>query len=147
MEEFAKVLSTIGLSSVKHFFGGVAAAGYGYGFLEAVLYTAIGGLLGVLFFIFLSQSLQHFWRYLFPNRKPKRKFSRMSRFVVKVKQRFGLAGIAFITPWILTVPVGTMISCGLYPNKTRVFTAHALSVVMWSFIGGGLAQPLAMLFH
>ena len=149
MEEVLKALSTIGVSSIKHFFGGVAAAGYNYSYLEAFAYTAIGGILGVAFFIFLSQSAQKLYAYIFPKKKNKkrRKFTRFTRFIVRIKQRFGLAGIAFITPWFLTVPVGTMISCGLYSDKRKVFIYQSASILVWSLIGGGLAQPIASLMH
>ncbi len=149
MEEVLKALSTIGLSSIKHMMGGVAAAGYAYTYLETFCYTAIGGILGVAFFIFLSQTAQNLFQYIFPNKrkKIKPKFSRFSRFVVWVKQRFGLAGIAFITPWFLTVPVGTMISCGLYRDKRKVFIYQSVSILIWSLIGGGLAQYIARLLH
>lgn len=149
MEEVLKALSTIGLSSIKHMMGGVAAASYDYTYLEAFTYTAIGGILGVAFFIFLSKTAQNFFSYIFPKKKKKkkRKFTKFSRFIVRVKQRFGLAGIAFITPWFLTVPVGTMISCGLYRDKRKVFIYQSASILIWSLIGGGLAQPIAALLH
>lgn len=147
MEEALKIISTIGISSVKHMLGGVTAAGFGYSYLEAFLLTAVGGVIGVAFFIFLSQSAQNVYRSIFPRKKPKRKFTRMSRFIVRIKQRFGLAGIAFITPWLLTIPVGVMLACGLYRNKARVFVFQSVSIVIWSLIGGGLAQPISALLH
>lgn len=147
MEEALKIISTIGISSVKHMLGGVTAAGFGYSYMEAFLYTAVGGIIGVAFFIFLSQSAQKVYASIFPKKKKRRKFTRMSRFIVRIKLRFGLAGIAFITPWLLTIPVGTMIACGLYRDKRRVFLFQSVSIVIWSLIGGGLAQPIAALLH
>lgn len=147
MEEALKIISTIGISSVKHMLGGVTAAGFNYTYFEAFVYTAVGGVLGVAFFIFLSESAQKVYQTIFPKKKPRRKFTRMSRFIVRIKMRFGLAGLAFITPWLLTIPVGTLISCGLYKNKMRVFAFQSASIVIWSLIGSGLAQPIANLIH
>jgi len=131
--------------------GGVTAAAYGYSYLESFIYMSIGGILGVAAFMFLSQSISKVTAYFSfrkkKKKKVKRKFTRMNRFIVRVKQRFGLAGIAFITPWFLTVPVGTMISCGLYNDKRKVFLYQSASILIWSLIGGGLAESINGLFH
>ncbi len=147
MEEVLAALSTIGISSVKHLFGFATAATYNYSYIEAFLYPALGGIMGVAFFIFLSHTAQKFYQSIFPKKKKKRTFTRMSRFIVKVKRRFGLAGIAFITPWFLTIPIGTMLSCRLYRNKNRVFIYQAASILIWSLIGSGIAQPISAWLH
>ena len=147
MEEILAAASTIGISSVKHMMGFAAAATYQYSYVEAFIYPAIGGILGVAFFIFLSHTAQKLVQSIFPKKKKRRTFTRMSRLIVTVKRRFGLAGIAFLTPWILTIPVGTLLSCRLYRNKNRVFLYQTVSVVIWSLIGGGIAQPIANLLH
>lgn len=151
MQEVLNALSTIGISAVKHMMGGVTAAAYGYSYMESFIYLSIGGILGVTVFMFLSDYVTKFFGFFSfrkkKKKKPKRKFSRISRFIVRVKQRFGLAGIAFITPWFLTVPVGTMISCGLYNDKRKVFIYQTASILIWSLIGSGLAETIGGLFH
>lgn len=145
--KLAKVASVIGLSTFKHTLGGVPlAAGYGFSFWEIVLTTCIGGLLGVLFFLFLASSLQALIKTYFPRKKTPKKFSKRNRFIVRVKKNFGLAGIAFITPWFLSIPLGTIISLGIYKDKKKIFLFQGLSVVVWSVIGAGIASPIASLF-
>lgn len=145
--KFVQVLTAIGLSAVKHTLGGVPlAAGFGFSYLETAGYTALGGMIGVGIFVLFAHLFQRILDRAFPNKK-KRKFSRKTRFIVRVKRSFGLGGIAFITPSLLSIPVGTVISCGIYPNKTRVFLFQSLSIVFWSFLGAGLVQPLMQIFH
>lgn len=144
-----QVASTIGLSTFKHTLGGVPlAAGFGFSYMEVALYTALGGIAGIIIFIFLSQLFSSLWNRAFPNRKKKKKkvFTKKARFIVRVKQRFGLAGIAFITPWLLSVPVGTIISYSIYQDRTRVFLYQTASVLFWSFLGAALARPIAQIF-
>lgn len=145
----AKILSAVGLSTFEHTLGGVPlAAGYGFSFWEVAIYTAIGGIIGVGFFLLLASSFQATLRRWFPRKKKKKVFSRKNRFIVRVKRNFGLAGIAFLTPWFLSVPVGTFISFGIYKNRSKVFLYQSASIILWSFLGAALAQPLAaMLAH
>ncbi|MFN8396770.1 MAG: hypothetical protein U0176_19245 [Bacteroidia bacterium] len=147
--KLAKIISAVGLSTFKHTLGGVPlAAGYGFSYWEVAIYTAIGGIIGVGFFLLLASSFQHTLRKWFPRKKKKKVFSRKNRFIVRVKKSFGLAGIAFLTPWFLSVPIGTFISFGIYKNRKKVFLYQSASIILWSFLGAALAQPLAaMLMH
>ncbi|MCI0446804.1 hypothetical protein L0152_26840, partial [bacterium] len=47
---------------------------------------------------------------------------------------FGLAGVAFITPCIISIPVGSIIAANLYKNKARVLAYLFGSLVLWSLI-------------
>ncbi|MEY3443079.1 MAG: hypothetical protein RLZZ519_1360 [Bacteroidota bacterium] len=145
--KLAKIISAAGLSTFKHTLGGVPlAAGYGFSYWEVVLYTAIGGIVGVGFFMLLASSFQSTVKKRYRRKKPKRTFTRKNRFIVKIKKNFGLAGIAFLTPWFLSIPLGTFISLGIYKSPRKVFLYQSVAIVFWSFLGAGLAQPIASLF-
>jgi hypothetical protein len=145
--KLVKIASAIGLSTIKHTLGGVPlAAGYGFSYLEVVLYTAIGGILGMGFFLLLASSFAATLRKWFPKKPGRKIFSRRNRFLVKVKKNFGLAGIAFLTPWFLSIPLGTIISFGIYKSRRKVLLYQSIAIIFWSFLGAGLAQPIASLF-
>ena len=151
MEEFLKILSTIALSGVKHTFGGVPlAAGYGFSYIEIALYCTIGGIVGSVAFMFFQRGIEFVWRKVFPQKRKKRTFTWKNKLVVRVKQRFGLWGIAFITPPLLSIPVGTIIASSLWKQKGRVLFALTLSVIFWSFTGAAVANKIvdlaAMIF-
>jgi hypothetical protein len=145
--KLAKIVSVVGLSTFKHTLGGVPlAAGYGFSYWEVMLFSAIGGIIGVGFFLLLASSFQATLKKWFPRKKKKKVFSRKNRFIVRVKKNFGLAGIAFLTPWFLSVPLGTFISFGIYKDRWKVFLYQSVSIIVWSFLGAALAQPIASLF-
>lgn len=146
MEEILKILSTIGLSAIKHTFGGIPlASAYGFSYLEIALYCTIGGIVGAVAFMYFSQFILFLWRKVFPKKEAKKVFTWRNKFVVRVKQRFGLWGIAFITPPLLSIPVGTMIASSMWKSKTRVFIALSTSVVFWSFTGAAVADQITRL--
>lgn len=139
-----QIASTIGLSAIKHTFGGLPmAAGFGFSYLEVAAFTAIGGIIGVAAFLFLAESIKAFSNRYFPSKKAKRIFTKKNRFIVKVKQRFGLAGIAFLTPSILSVPIGTMVAASIFRDRKKVFLYLSMAVLIWSFGGAALLHPLA----
>ncbi len=142
VEEILKILSVISVSSFKHTFLGIPlAAGYGYNLLEVTLYTALGGTIGLIGFMYFSKFVLYWYKRFFP--KKRRKFTRMNRFIVRVRQRFGLYGIAFITPPLLSIPIGTLIASSIYSNKKRVFLFLFTSILFWSFAGACLTRPIA----
>jgi hypothetical protein len=145
--KLVKIISAVGLSTFKHTLGGVPlAAGYGFSYFEVAIYTAIGGIFGVGFFLLLASSFKSTLSKWFPRKKKKKIFNRRNRFIVKIKKNFGLAGIAFLTPWFLSIPLGTIISFGIYKNRKKVFLYQSGSILFWSFLGAALAQPIASLF-
>lgn len=123
------------------------AAGFGFSYLEVAFYTALGGILGVVVFVSLAESIKVLKAKYFPSKKKKRVFTYKNRMIVKVKRNFGLAGIAFISPWLLSVPIGTLIACSMYRDRRKVFLYQSLGIIFWSFGGAAIVQPIAQLFH
>ena len=107
---------------------------YDYNFGEAMLLAVLGGMMGVVFFSYTRDMLKLLWYKYFPRRQPRRRFTPYNRFLVRVKQRFGLAGIAFLTPVVLTVPVGAFIASSMYKNKPVVFAYMFAAFVFWSLL-------------
>lgn len=64
--------------------------------------------------------------------KTKRIFSRKSRLFVRMKIKYGLPGIAFLTPILLSVPVGTFIATKLTHNKTKIFLYITVAILLWA---------------
>jgi Sec-independent protein secretion pathway component TatC len=143
-EEILKALSVILSSSLKHTLVGIPlAATYGFKYWQIVLYTVIGGVAGLLVFMFLEQQVERLWRRFFPLKEKKKVFTRKTRFIIFVKKNFGLYGIAFLTPAILSIPVGTVIASALYKDKRRVFIFITVAIIFWSLLGGALANEIS----
>jgi len=146
MEEFWEILTVMLISSTKHVFGPPSGYVAGFNMLEVILYTSIGGIAGVFFFMYFASTMKkgYLW-YLKKRGKTPRKFTKTNRFIVRVKQRFGLYGLAFITPPIISVPIGAVIVATIYKNKVRAFTFLAAGVLFWSVVGSSIFGPIAKL--
>jgi hypothetical protein len=159
MGEFLKVLLIILVSSVKFVAGPTFAyfdENYEFTFLETVLYCVTGGMLGVWIFTFFSLEIQmviswmrirllkllkgktlivragHEEDLVHPIATEKKIFSKKSRRFVKIWRRYGMAGVAFITPVIISIPVGTVILNLFEDNKAKIFIYMFFSILFWS---------------
>ncbi|HPS45578.1 MAG TPA: hypothetical protein PKZ21_00270 [Bacteroidales bacterium] len=143
------------LSALKFLLAPPLSFKLGFNFLQTVITTTIGGVLGVLFFFFLSELIIRLFKKIWPsiklffvnkkNRtipysiKPvkatiKKKFSFKNKFIVKTRLKYGLWGIAILTPILLSIPLGTFLANRYYKNKKSVIFSLAISVVCWSII-------------
>ena len=137
-----KLLPLFLLSMVK-FVVGVPSAkvAFDLNFIELLLFSTTSGIAGVATFLFLGKWIFKGWDILrarfFPPKqhRKKKKFSRNSRIMVKIIRKYGLPGIAFITPTIISIPVGTMLAEALYKHQPRmVFLYLSGSVILWALI-------------
>jgi len=122
------------LSGVK-FIAGIAWAAFvgKFGFWPCVLLSVSGGMLGVYLFATLDLKILNFFNKLFKIKKRTYvKFSKRARFMVKLKSGYGLAGIAFLTPILLQVPIGTFLAMRLIKNKWKVSLYMLFSFFFYS---------------
>ncbi len=106
-------------------------------FIETILFTNAGGIIGVIVSLYFSKGLIYIWNKLKSKKvknKNKRKFSKYNRRLVLIKSRYGMPGIALLTPVILSIPVGTFLTAKYYGNKKQSYLLLILSQVAWSLI-------------
>ncbi len=60
------------------------------------------------------------------------KINRKTRLMVRIKNSFGLPGIAFLTPILLSIPVGVLMATVLTSNKRKIFSSMFVSLLFWS---------------
>lgn len=134
-----EIFITILLATVK--FGmtfPLAILEFRFNFLETILWINLGGILGIYFFAYLSDELNSWINSTFRNgkikEKPKRIFTKRNRRIVRIKQRYGLAGIAATTPILLSIPIGVFLVVRYYPRVRTRFLALITANVVWSLI-------------
>ncbi|PRY98224.1 hypothetical protein [Marinilabilia salmonicolor] len=108
-------------------------------FTETILYTNIGGFIGIIVSLFFSKGLLLLWNKIFPGKagskkKQKKKFTKSNRRLVRIKTKYGMPGIAILTPVLLSIPIGTFLTTKYYGKKRTNFLFLALIQVIWSFI-------------
>ncbi|MBI5541889.1 MAG: hypothetical protein HY951_17665 [Bacteroidia bacterium] len=153
---FYKISILLLVSSVKFIFAFPLALGYKFSFIETLSYTSLGGMLGVIFFAFISDELIIFYnwfvhvymhnhpksrsfgksikdgyRKIFP-KKEKKIFSKKSKRFVRIKQSWGLAGISILTPLILSIPIGTFLTIRFFKRSKKTILILCSSVLFWS---------------
>ncbi len=117
----------------------VAVYGFNMSFLQTVLFTNIGGVLGIVVFGILAKSLLVLYRRFWPQklkfqRKKKRTFSKRNRRLVRFKKKYGLPGIVVLTPVLLSIPVGTFLIVKYYGKQKQNYVYLFLCQLAWSIL-------------
>jgi hypothetical protein len=120
----------------------LAVMQFKFSFYETILWTNVGGILGIYFFAFLSEKAIVWWARLFRNKRadrnnnPREKkiFTKKNRRIIRIKQRYGLIGIAITTPFLLSIPLGTFLVVRYYKTSKVKFTYLIASNLVWSAI-------------
>lgn len=134
-----EILGIFLLSSIKFGIAGVPAAVFAkFSLFKTLTVTISGGVAGTIFFTYLSEwvilGIAKLRARLFGPPKPKRKFTRMNRLIVTVKRKFGLIGLAIITPSLLSIPLGVFLAVRYYPNKQKIILYMCISIVCWAVV-------------
>ncbi len=117
-----------------------------FSFLETILWTNVGGIIGIYFFAFLSEKLIAWWKRTFrrsnrhlleDEQQVKKVFTRRNRRIVRTKQKYGLIGIALITPFLLSIPVGVFLVVRYYRHSRAKFLYLIAANLLWSVIYTG----------
>ena len=150
---FIKILSLLLISSVKFVWAfPVAQYEYHLTFFETIVITSGGGIIGIFFFAFLSDFIIRFWFRFYHKTKnhhftirffprfhkkiipQKPVFTKTNKRYIKVKQKFGILGISFLTPALLSIPIGTFLAIRFYKRRLLTLVCLSGSVVFWSVV-------------
>jgi uncharacterized membrane protein len=170
VEEFLKILTLILISSVKFAFGPSFAymnQKYDFTWFETNIYSIMGGMMGVIIFMHLSEWIVKVWFqlrvYLFHKKEKRRElfsapvadiedeieihyqyvdrkmpqkkiFSRRSRRMVKIWKKYGLLGLAALTPVLFSIPIGIFFIGRLEKNRNKIVLYMFISITCWSLI-------------
>ena len=105
-------------------------------FMRIMPLTIAGGIVGNVFFTHLSAAiLKALHRYRVRHHLIHRRkiFTKLNRRVIRIKQRFGLTGIAFITPLFLSTPFGAFVAERFFKDKRKIIVYLSISTILWAF--------------
>lgn len=135
-EELAKIASIFFLTMFKFIAGPALGYAAGFSFLGSVAITVAGMMASVILFTFLGEFLREkLLARFFKNRK---KFTPRNRRFVKIWKKYGLNGVAFLTPLILTPIGGTLVLANFGAPKGNVLVAMLLSAMFWALFFCGI---------
>ncbi|MGF1533425.1 MAG: hypothetical protein ACFCUI_06965 [Bernardetiaceae bacterium] len=117
-------------SSVKFIFGPVGGFLAGLNGWEMFFLTVLGMMSSVVVLTFFGLWLRVRWQRFLGRRS--RRFTPRNRKLVLTWRKYGLIGVAFLTPVLFSPVVGTMIAVSFGERKERIIFHMAWSAVFWA---------------
>lgn len=115
--------------------------------LETFVCTVLGMMLTVVLIILLGEFINSIDFGFFPKEKKKKSpFNRRNRWAIKIRQRLGLWGVAFLTPIVFTPPFGAALAVAFRYRKAEIFLKMLVSAVVWAVIQVTLFLNFSHLF-
>jgi hypothetical protein len=130
LEELAKAIPVYFSSMLKFIFGPLGGYVAGLNIVTTILTTVAGMMTVVLGFTFFGDFLRDkVFKSFFQNR---RKFSDRNRKFVRLWRKYGLVGVAALTPVLLTPIGGTLLAVSFGTPRNRLIFAMFVSASVWS---------------
>ena len=130
-----------------------ASVAAGAEFYQTIVGGIFGGCSGITIYLYSLDFLLKTYKKHLHNKKlqshveiPKKKkpiFTKRNRMIVRLMQKYGLNGIAFLTP-LLSLPLGVFIAERInekfIQNRQKVLLYLCVSMVIWTFILTGISH-------
>ena len=129
--EILKYLSVYLISMVKFFAGPLTGVAVGLSYLETVLLTIAGMMTTVIIFSIIGRAFSKWWSKR-QRAKNRPMFSKKNRRIIQIWKKFGVVGVAFLTPILLTPIVGTVVAALFGAPRKQIFIHMLWSSVIWS---------------
>lgn len=114
----------------------------GLSFWEQLAVTTSGGVTGVIVFTYLGDTIRTWiarWRRRPPPSFPSQRWARLW-------EKYGLWGIALLTPPILSPPIGTAIALAFGTPRNLITLRMTISMVLWGLFFAGAGDGLHRLW-
>jgi hypothetical protein len=138
-------ISLATLATIKFMFSAIPGPALGLNYVETVISIFVGAVISAAFFFFSAEyfmqraqkkriNLMHEALKKGETIAQKKVFSRMNKGVVRLKLRFGKIGICFWAPFLLSVPVGSIIVAKFYGKYSFTFLYVILGMLINSLL-------------
>jgi hypothetical protein len=132
LNPFLKYITVIVSSMVKFIFGPFEGLALGLPMLDTAISTALGMMISVVLITFFY----HFLKVkVFPRFSEKRKlFTPGNRRKVRIWNKYGIFGVSFLTPVILSPIGGALIANAFGEKKYKIFLWMTIMALIWSVV-------------
>lgn len=131
-EEILKAIPVYFFSMVKFIFGPLGGYASGLTLVTTILATVAGMMTVVLLFAFFGDFMRNqIMNRFFPKRK---RFSDRNRKFILLWRKYGLAGVAALTPLVLTPIGGTLLAIVFGTPKNKLIFYMFISASVWSVV-------------
>lgn len=118
----------------KFIAGPVLGAAAGFSLFEIVTVTVSGMMTTVFTITYLGDWFKSLWSLRITEKR--KKFTPKTRRIIRIWKKFGILGIAFLTPIILTPIGGTIVLTTFNVKKRKIFLYMMGSALFWALIMG-----------
>ena len=130
-EEILKTFTVYLWSMVKFFFGPIGGKAAGLHIITTMIITVAGMMRVVVAFTYFGEIIrERIWNRLFRKRVSDKPPKEKSNFLKK----YGLVGVAALTPILLSPIGGTLIAVSVSPNREKIIIYMFVSACIWSVI-------------
>ena len=136
MEELLKAIPVYLFSMLKFILGPTLGFAARLHFLTTVFVTVAGMMTMVVAFTYFGEWIRT--KLLVRFLRNKKKFTPGNRRFAGVWKKYGLVGVAFLTPLVLTPIGGTLLAVGSGAPKERIIFYMFVSAAAWSVIFSGV---------
>jgi membrane protein DedA with SNARE-associated domain len=130
-DEILKALSVYLSSMIKFIFGPIGGKAAGLHLITTMIVTVAGMMTIVVAFTYFGDFIRKRIIDRFRKPKPEDVTTANKRNFFK---RYGLAGVAFLTPVILTPIGGTILAVSVSPRREKILLYMLISACAWSVI-------------
>lgn len=126
-------------SMIKFMFAPFAGRGLSVSFWETFISCSAGAIFSSAIFFFSASYFMNLAAKKYQDKlrksivngtiiKPKKKFTRMNKFIVRIKHSIGIIGVCFYAPLFLSIPGGSIIAAKFYGHDRRAFPLIVLGI-------------------
>ncbi|SDM12138.1 hypothetical protein SAMN05421823_110226 [Catalinimonas alkaloidigena] len=134
ISELVKYVSVYLTSMVKFIAGPTTGLATGLTLGETLVFTVLGMMTSVVMFSLLGERLRKLWTQYFPQRKRKKLFTPRNRRIVTIWTRWGVQGVAFLTPVLFSPIIGTILAASFGAPKGKIVGYMLVSAIFWAAI-------------
>jgi hypothetical protein len=137
------ITSVFLLSAIKFMFAPWTGCFLRLPFFETYFSAVAGAIVSATFFYFLSEwmiryshkrKLEKINRLKESGKTIKQKSTKSLRFVIRLKHKLGIVGVAFLLPFFLSVPIGSIITARIYGKNKLTFPLIILGLFVTALI-------------
>lgn len=148
MAEFLEWLSVVGLATLKVLPALGLAMAHGMKRWEIFVALASGSFLGVAFFTVFGLRIRKWRKHRRIQKGIQKPLNyRKARKWKRMWLRFGLPGIALLTPPMISPPIGAIIAVIFERRQGRILAFMGASILLWSALFAILGHEILELLH
>jgi hypothetical protein len=141
---YARYVPVILASTLKFLGGPLTGLALGLHWLETAICSTLGMMISVVLITYAGTALRALIARFRPQ-KPKL-FTKRTRLAVRIWKRFGMAGIAFLTPLMLTPIGGTALAVSFGVHRGQLLLYMLLSGIGWAVVQTLVLYQLPLLY-